>query len=81
MVLGEDGEEPSDLHNLLPEQILLRWVNYHLEKAGSPLINNLEDDLKSCEVLLRILNQIDHSKCTTDGIEENDLVKRAEITL
>ena len=30
MNLVEDAEEPESLHNLLPEQILLRWVNYHL---------------------------------------------------
>ena len=32
MCLSEEGEEPEKLHNLLPEEILLRWVNYHLGK-------------------------------------------------
>ena len=81
VILAEDGEEPADLHNLLPEQILLRWVNYHLKKEEEPPISNLDEDLKDCETFLRIMKHIDHTKCTTDGIEENDPVKRAEITI
>ena len=56
MCLAEDGEEPSDLHNLRPEQILLRWVNYHLTKAEQPNINNLEEDLADCKALIYVLN-------------------------
>jgi len=29
-----DGERIEDLMKLSPEAILLRWVNYHLGKAG-----------------------------------------------
>lgn len=32
-LLGED-EKIDDLMKLSPEAILLRWVNYHLERAG-----------------------------------------------
>ena len=32
--LLRDGEELSDLLKLTPEDILLRWVNYHLSGAG-----------------------------------------------
>ena len=32
--LLKDGEELKDLLKLSPETILIRWVNYHLEKAG-----------------------------------------------
>lgn len=35
-LLGED-EKIDDLMKLSPEAILLRWVNYHLEKAGKIL--------------------------------------------
>ena len=70
MCLAQDGEEPADLHNLQPEQILLRWLNYHLGKAGQPLIVNIEEDLKDCKALLYVMNQIDSSKCNLDGLEE-----------
>jgi len=29
-----EGERIEDLMKLSPEAILLRWVNYHLERAG-----------------------------------------------
>ena len=32
--LLEDGEEPADLLKLKPEEILKRWMNWHLTKAG-----------------------------------------------
>jgi hypothetical protein len=32
--LLKEGEELKDLLKLSPETILIRWVNYHLEKAG-----------------------------------------------
>jgi len=34
MRLAKDGETLQDLMKLSPETILIRWVNYHLEKAG-----------------------------------------------
>jgi plastin-1 len=32
--LLKDGEELSDLMKLPAEEILVRWINYHLRKAG-----------------------------------------------
>ena len=47
VLLLEEGEEPDDLRKLTPEQILIRWVNYHLKNAGSNLrIRNFGDDIK-----------------------------------
>jgi hypothetical protein len=34
MRLAKEGETLQDLMKLSPETILIRWVNYHLEKAG-----------------------------------------------
>jgi len=33
--LCEDGETLDDLLKLTPDQLLLRWFNYHLKAAGS----------------------------------------------
>lgn len=45
--LLEEGETLEDLQKLTPEQILLRWVNYHLRNAGSDLrIKNFSEDIK-----------------------------------
>jgi len=31
---------------LSPEELLLRWANFHLENAGQPKINNFSSDIK-----------------------------------
>ncbi|KAK6191582.1 hypothetical protein SNE40_003233 [Patella caerulea] len=54
-----DGEEISDLQKLSPEQILLRWVNYHLDRAGANRnIKNFSEDIKDSEAYSHLLNQI-----------------------
>jgi len=34
MRLAKDGEELSDLMKIPPEDILVRWINFHLKAAG-----------------------------------------------
>lgn len=34
LVLKYEDEEISDFRKLKPEDILIRWVNYHLKEAG-----------------------------------------------
>lgn len=46
IALLRDGESLEDLMKLSPEELLLRWVNYHLEDAGCPKINNFSSDIK-----------------------------------
>ena len=42
-----DGEDIKDLLKLPPEEILKRWMNFHLANAGQEKINNLGLDLKA----------------------------------
>lgn len=44
--LLKDGETLEDLMKLSPEELLLRWANYHLENAGWQKINNFSSDIK-----------------------------------
>lgn len=42
-----EGETINDLMALSPEEILLRWFNYHLEQAGHHRrVHNFSDDIK-----------------------------------
>lgn len=80
--LLEEGEEMSDLLKLPPEEILKRWFNYHLKKAGHPnKLNNFSSDLKDSEKYTILLNQLDPSKCDKSGLNEKDLHKRADKVL
>ena len=44
------------LSKVQPEEIYIRWVNYHLEKKGkAERIANLGDDIKDLKVLHTLL--------------------------
>ncbi|CAF95455.1 unnamed protein product, partial [Tetraodon nigroviridis] len=46
VALLRDGESLEDLMKLSPEELLLRWANFHLEEAGYGKINNFSSDIK-----------------------------------
>ena len=79
--LLKEGEEIGDLQKLTVEEILKRWMNWHLKNAGQPEINNLGKDLADSKAILYVLNQLDKDKCTLDGLNEEDNVKRAQICI
>ena len=79
MRLALEGEELSDLMKLGPETILIRWINFHLAKAGvDRKINNLGGDLKDSFALLHVLNRLEPEKCSLEALSESDILKRAE---
>ena len=58
-VLMKEGETTEDLLKLSPEEVLLRWVNYHLMRSGSERrINNFSGDIKDSEAYILLLSQI-----------------------
>jgi len=82
--LLEDGETIEDLMKLPPEQILLRWVNYHLKNAGSnKRIANFSGDIKDSEAYTILLKQIapKDKGVNDDALGESDHNRRAELVL
>ncbi|XP_065050995.1 plastin-2-like [Rhopilema esculentum] len=84
--LLREGESLNDLMSLSPEELLLRWVNYHLEKAGSnKRINNFSSDIKDSEAYAILLHRIAPEPNMIDRPESimgvGNLTKRAEIFL
>ena len=56
--LLQDGETLEDLLKLTPEQILLRWINFHLKEAGSNRrVANFGHDLCDSEAYCILLKQ------------------------
>lgn len=51
IALLREGESLEDLMKLSPEELLLRWANYHLENAGCNKVNNFSSDIKVWETL------------------------------
>uniref|UniRef100_A0A8D0CIS0 Plastin-3 n=1 Tax=Scleropages formosus TaxID=113540 RepID=A0A8D0CIS0_SCLFO len=88
--LLREGETLEDLMKLSPEELLLRWVNFHLENAGWSKINNFSSDIKDSRAYFHLLDQIapkgtkENEPClfiNMSGFSEKDDLKRAEYML
>lgn len=76
-----EGETIEDLMRLSPEQILLRWVNYHLARSNTDKrISNFGDDIKDSEAYVHLLHRIApaESGVTLGPMGYQDLTDRAE---
>lgn len=70
---GEDLEALLKLH---PEEILLRWFNFHLQEAGSSRrVGNFGKDLEDAEAYSILLHQLSPSLCPL--ATDSDRVKKA----
>ena len=77
--LLNQGEQLSDLLKLSPEQLLLRWFNYHLKAANyEKKINNFSGDVKDSEKYTILLNQLNKNLCDKSALNEEDKKKRAQ---
>ncbi|XP_071955522.1 plastin-2-like [Antedon mediterranea] len=78
--LLREGEDPSILKTLSPEQLLIRWVNYQMEQAGDPRrITNFSGDIKDSEVYITLLRQICPNDINLNPVPlSNSLEQRAE---
>merc|ERR1712130_440528 len=79
IALVNDGEDMNDLLGLPPEELLKRWVNYHMEKQEYPTrITNFRGDIKDGKVYTVLLKSIGENKgCNMDPLKWNDDNKRA----
>ncbi|KAM9833165.1 plastin-3-like isoform X1 [Syngnathus typhle] len=84
-----EGETLEELMKLSPEELLLRWANFHLKEVGMTL-SNFSGDIKDSKAYFHLLEQIapDGSKEDVERVEidmtglyEKDLAKRAELML
>jgi plastin-1 len=59
-LLAAEGEDATILATLSPEEILLRWFNYHLANAGSTRrVSNFGSDLQVSLSLLSLMYDCD----------------------
>uniref|UniRef100_A0A8C1UDH2 Plastin 1 (I isoform) n=1 Tax=Cyprinus carpio TaxID=7962 RepID=A0A8C1UDH2_CYPCA len=90
IALLDESEDLEHLMSMSPEDLLLRWVNYHLKAAGWEPIRNFSDDIKDSRAYFHLLNQIspkgdvdDEMRIDIDmsGFNERDDERRAELML
>ncbi|KAE9398048.1 Ca2+-binding actin-bundling protein [Gymnopus androsaceus JB14] len=72
--LCEEGETIDDLLRLTPDQILLRWFNYHLKAAGwKRRVNNFSRDVSDGENYTVLLHQLQPASCSLSPLQTPDL--------
>lgn len=80
--LLEDDETLEQFLRLPPEQILLRWFNYHLKNANSNRrVSNFSKDVCDGENYTVLLNQLQPEHCDLKPLQTSDLLQRAEQVL
>ncbi|EEB90183.1 hypothetical protein MPER_11645, partial [Moniliophthora perniciosa FA553] len=80
--LCEEGETIDDLLRLTPDQILLRWFNYHLKAAGwKRRVNNFSKDVCDGENYTVLLHQLKPDDCSLAPLKTSDVRQRAEEVL
>ncbi|KAL4768918.1 calponin homology domain-containing protein [Aspergillus nidulans var. acristatus] len=80
--LLEEDETLEQFLRLPPEQILLRWFNYHLKNAQWPRrVTNFSADVKDGENYTVLLSQLAPEFCSRQPLQTRDLLQRAEEVL
>ncbi|KAI5850612.1 calponin homology domain-containing protein [Tricharina praecox] len=80
--LLDEDETLEQFLRLPPEQILLRWFNYHLKAAKwHRTVNNFSKDVSDGENYTVLLNQLAPDLCSRGPLNTPDLHDRAEQVL
>ena len=71
LTIKDPNEDITSLLKLPPEQLLLRWFNYHLKRSEyKKEINNFSGDLKDGLAYTYLLNQISPNTCDKAGVHQ-----------
>lgn len=80
--LVDDSKDVEELMGLAPEKILLKWMNFHLQKAGyKKTVTNFSSDVKDGEAYAYLLNVLAPEHCRPTTLDTKDPVERANLIL
>ncbi|XP_021897843.1 fimbrin-5-like [Carica papaya] len=80
--LVDDSKEVEELMNLPPEKVLLKWMNFHLKKAGyEKQVTNFSSDVKDGEAYAYLLNSLAPEISTHTTLDTKDPTERANLVL
>lgn len=80
--LVEDNNDVEELMGLAPEKLLLKWMNFHLKKAGyKKTVANFSSDLKDGEAYAYLLNVLAPEHCSPATLDAKDPTERANLVL
>ncbi|KAI3410743.1 uncharacterized protein J3R85_018515 [Psidium guajava] len=80
--LVDDGKDVEELMGLAPEKVLLKWMNFHLKKAGyKKTVSNFSSDVKDGEAYAYLLNVLAPEHCSPATLDAKDPDERAKLIL
>lgn len=80
--LADDADDIEELMSLSPEKILLKWMNFHLQKAGyKKVLTNFSSDVKDGEAYAFLLNVLAPEHADPATLDAKDPVDRANLVL
>ncbi|KAK7286742.1 hypothetical protein RJT34_21958 [Clitoria ternatea] len=80
--LLDDSKDMEELMNLAPEKILLRWMNFHLKKAGyKKIVTNFSSDVKDAEAYAHLLNVLAPEYTNPSTLAVKNPFERAKLVL
>ncbi|KAK6934527.1 Calponin homology domain [Dillenia turbinata] len=80
--LVDDSKDVEELIGLAPEKLLLKWMNFHLKRAGyKKTVNNFSSDLKDGEAYTYLLNVLAPEHCSPATLDAKDPTVRANLIL
>ncbi|KDP30851.1 hypothetical protein JCGZ_13794 [Jatropha curcas] len=80
--LVSDSKDAEELMNLAPEKVLLKWMNFHLKKAGyKKTVTNFSSDVKDGEAYVYLLNALAPELSSPNTLQASNPEERAKIVL
>lgn len=80
--LVDDSKDVEELMSLPPEKILLRWMNFHLKKAGyKKIVTNFSSDIKDGEAYANLLNVLAPEHSNPSTLAAKNPLQRAKLIL
>eukprot|EP00960_Hanusia_phi_P042822 755726-Hanusia_phi.AAC.1 len=82
VLLLKPGEDLATLLKLPKEELLVRWVNFHLVNAGcEKRLSNFSGDVKDSAIYIYLMSRICPEHCDLSPLQEKDERKRAQKVL
>ncbi|KAJ0548015.1 putative actinin-type actin-binding domain, calponin domain, EF-hand domain pair, fimbrin/Plastin [Helianthus annuus] len=80
--LVDEDDDVEELVASSPEKVLLKWMNFHLKKAGyDKTVTNFSTDLQDGEAYAYLLNTLSPEHCNPVTLDTKDPVERATLVL
>ncbi|KAE9596437.1 putative dystrophin [Lupinus albus] len=80
--LVEDDKDVEELISLPPDKVLLKWMNFHLKKAGyEKQVTNFSTDVKDGEAYAYLLNALAPEHSGPSALVTSDPTERAKMVL